>query len=63
MIELKSFYKCMDGKCYRDRDMCCLSCEDSDTCEEVCDGLDAAGLEAPCYWKIYVEAKKEAEDE
>lgn len=29
--------KCLDGSCPKGKDMCCFSCDERETCEEVCD--------------------------
>lgn len=43
---------CMEHLCEYERKICCRDCELSETCDEVCDGLDAEGLQQPCDWRV-----------
>lgn len=43
---------CMELLCEYERIICCRDCELSETCDEVCDGLDAEGLQQPCDWRV-----------
>lgn len=47
----KEKVKCMDGKCEFEHEECCRDCEKAETCKEVCDGMDAKGLQKPCDWR------------
>ena len=45
---------CKDHICEFNKKVCCRDCEDADTCAEVCDGMDAKGLEEPCDWRAEI---------
>ena len=43
---------CKDHKCEYEEIICCRDCERISECDEVCDGMDAAGLAQPCDWRV-----------
>lgn len=43
---------CKDHACEYERRICCRDCELAVTCDEVCDGMDAEGLQKPCDWRV-----------
>lgn len=45
---------CKDHICEYGMECCCKVCEKLNECDEVCDGMDAAGLEEPCPWRSEV---------
>ena len=48
---MKKKATCKDHVCEYGSRVCCRDCEVVDTCDEVCDGMDAKGLQEPCDWR------------
>lgn len=43
---------CKEHECEYERTICCRDCESAESCDEVCDGMDAKGLQQPCDWRV-----------